>query len=209
MAKEIIVNAYPKSGITWLVHLLCDLLDSPQQDLPNSPKMYWGDNEDGNYIIRKTHSIYQPRFNNKTVIFLQRDPRDIAVSRMYYNSCRFNIRQSMAALWTTGKNKYTYDNWLSSWFNRPNVYYTKYELLHSQPYKELSAIYHFITGSSVLNDKIKRVLENQSLENMRLQIDDHFVRKGIVGDWRNHFSEDDIKVFEDNLGDFMRTQGYD
>ena len=38
--------------------------------------------------------------------------------------------------------------------------------------------------------------------------DRHFMRKGIVGDWRNHFDRETAKMFNDHFGQFMLEQGY-
>ena len=36
-----------------------------------------------------------------------------------------------------------------------------------------------------------------------------FFRKGIVGDWRNHFSEENIVVFKQVAGNTLITAGYE
>jgi hypothetical protein len=42
----------------------------------------------------------------------------------------------------------------------------------------------------------------------QLNNDRHFMRKGVVGDWRNHFNRDQAKRFNDHFGEFMIKQGY-
>jgi hypothetical protein len=36
----------------------------------------------------------------------------------------------------------------------------------------------------------------------------HHPRKGVIGDWVNHFSDDDLNVFDLLAGDIMREFGY-
>lgn len=209
--QEILVNAYPKSGLTWLIHLLCDLLESPQHDTPGAPLLTWYAVDNGGYILRKRREPYNTGLIGKIVVLIQRDPRDVAVSAMHYRR-QTSIRDAMQTLWGACYDfEHCYTGWLGSWLNtKAYTVLTRYEWLHQKPVDELRRIVSELTGNSPTDDRIQQALERQSFENMVTQLggDRHFMRKGIVGDWRNHFDREAGRIFNGYLGDFMLQQGY-
>lgn len=217
MTQQIIVTAYPKSGITWLVHLLCDLLNSPQQDTPNMEPLWWGPDRGGNYTISKQHSpfnleghttVITPKdLETKKVIFLQRDPRDVAVSAVMYRAGNTSLVDNMQRMFRG----ITYLRWINSWLRdcRFSITITKYEDLYLFPYASLSIILHKITRENVVDAMLKGAIKRHSFSEMRQYMnDDHFMRKGIIGDWRNHFTRNIGRQFNDELGEFMLEQSY-
>lgn len=199
---EVYVVAYPKSGVTWLIHLLCDLLDSPQQDIPGGPIVgRWGVRCDGGYMMRKSHDAYGSRFAGKIVVFTQRDPRDVIVSTSHY--CRWSM--DSAAKYVTGN----YESWIRPWLNSGAVI-TRYRWLHDRPTEELRRIARAITGNTPTDEHIQAALDRQSFENMIRQLsgDKHFMRRGVVGDWRNHLNQKQGKRINKALGNFMLEQGF-
>lgn len=196
--KEIIVTAYPRSGQTWLIHMLCDLLDSPQQDTPDSELMWWGDGREGGYVIRKTHLPYSDDLKDKTVVYLQRDPRDVAVSASHYLG--IGLIEAVAEMELMMPYKEFCEGWLGKDFE-----VMRYEYLDN-PYW-LESLFGRM-GWWQLGMDFGAVLEHHSLPNMQRQLGSHFCRKGIVGDWRNHFTRETAKEFDELLGDFMLEQGY-
>ncbi len=205
--KELCITAYPKSGVTWLIHLLCDMLDSPQQDLPEQSLIWHGPGRDGNFVIGKRHEWYQPeKHDNKTVIFLQRDPRDVVISAWFYRGRKTSLAESMRTMWTIEPN---YKDWLGSWSKSNNVICTSFEAMSLYPTVVLKGIFFELSAGETFNrNAIKNVIERQSFSNMQKQIDTHFVRKGIVGDWKNHFTREIAKEFNNHLGEFMLDNDY-
>lgn len=226
LGKDIYVTAYPKSGITWLVRLLSDALDSPVYDRSTGDYRWWGD-KGGDYVIHKRREYYQPKLHDgKTIVFLQRDPRDVVISAWFYRGRKIPLEQSMRTMWQ-GKH---YANWVNSWLNlEPEVICTRYEWLgehyanwvnnrlklrtrHGWLAKydaaELLTLVHLITNK-YLTERCSRAINNHSFENMSVQMNDpHFMRKGIVGDYKNYFTKEIAKEFNDHLGKFMLEKGY-
>lgn len=210
--KEIIVNAYPKSGITWLIHLLCDLLDSPQQDLPNQPLIWNGTGRGGKFIIRKRHNPYMSEMEGKTVVFIHRDPRDVMISAMHYRSSN-NLQVALDKLKTSIYHEINwngdYIDYINSWRGKATVT-TQYRYLHSNPVLELARMYHVLTGEPATNERIMHVIEYNSFDNMSQRMNNpHFFRKGIVGDWRNHFTREIAEKFNNHFGDFLLEYGFE
>lgn len=221
--NEVIVNAYPKSGVTWLLRLICDLLQGVHQDTAKMTPLSYDHPVTSDWVIRKTHYPYWqhaiPILKGKTVVVSQRDPRDIVVSAMFYRS----TTDLDLAIKVMASPKRSYSEWVESWIipneahNKIKLVKTRYEWLH-QGAGELARIFVSITNTP-LNDglipdevmeRAKVALERQSFENMSKSYNDggHFMRKGIVGDWRNHFSREQAKRFNDHFGQFMLEQGY-
>lgn len=205
---DLIANGYPKSGLTWLIHLLSDTFDLTQHNDPNAEVQgYWGDNGN-NGIIRKRHTPNLGQYDK--VIHIQRDPRDVMVSAMHYrrhHDFDFALLVFASPIEHEIGGTWTYEEYLYSWINS-NHFVTRYEWLHSKPVEELGRIADYI-GIEVISDKITQAIERQSFEAMRQQLnDDHFMRLGQVGDWRNHFTREQGEKFNDLLGEFMLSQGY-
>lgn len=212
--REVLVNAYPKSGLTWLVHLVCDLLEGVHQDNEGMTPLTYDHPVTSDWVIRKIHKPYWgdddiSYVSGKTVIFIQRDPRDIVVSAMYYRGTT-DLDAAIAQLIHSN-----YVEYLDSWhfpgaLLNCKLIKTTYERLHSHPYTELKGIVSHLTDNPLSDDRIQKAIERQSFQNMRRQLggDTHFMRKGIVGDWRNHFTGEQAKYFNIHFGEFMMRQGY-
>ena len=187
--SEIIVNSWSRSGTTWLIHLLSDLLASPQQDLPNGKIIgCWGPHCNGNYVIRKRHAKYHSRYRGKTVVLIHRDVCGIVVSTAFYLNISFNEAIGMMS---------GYNNWLKSWLKHATVI-TRYEDLND--YQELKRITYQLTGLKVSTAKVRAAMRRQNFENMTRQLNDtHFMRRGMVGDWRNYLSKKQVKQLYDLL----------
>lgn len=212
--KEVIVNAYPKSGVTWLLHLVCDVLEAQHQDTPQMEALSYGHPVSGGWVVRKSHYPYMGHpisiVKGKTVVMTQRDPRDIIVSAMFYRKAP-DVNKAIDVMIQSN-----YVDYLESWLKPPDdfkvkkIVYTRYEHLHKFPISELRGIVEELTGNWLSGDRIQEAIDRQSFENMVRQLggDRHFMRKGVVGDWQNHFTRDQAKRFNIHFGQFMLEQGY-
>lgn len=211
--NEVLINAYPKSGVTWLLHLVCDLLEGQHQDDERMEPRSYDHPVTSEWIVRKVHYPYWsqsiPILKNKTVVMTQRDPRDVVVSAMHYRKTT-DLQQAIGVMVHSH-----YVNYLESWLKpgRPlkcKVVHTTYELLSNNPIPQLRDIALELTGETLTDERIEMALDRQSFPNMITQLngDRHFMRKGIVGDWRNYFDREAAKMIDNYLGEYMLEQGY-
>lgn len=209
--KWIYVNAFPKAGVTWLVHLLCDALDGTQMDYPGAEQHVWGDTGSSPYIISKQHVAgfeWKPEgLPPGKLVVTVRDPRDMAVSLAYYRTTQDQMAEEMKTLWTGGRSLPPFmERYLGP--DNPADVLTRYEWLQNDTVGELRRIIIGLTDSSPEEDALQKAVARQNVQNMRSRLGSHFVRKGVVGDWKNHFTRSMGRELDEHLGEFMLRLGY-
>lgn len=217
--QEIFTAGFPRSGNTWLNRLLCDLLSSPMQTEAGAVIEWPGVSQDGIYVIRKTHRRGDEKLDWGKWVFIQRDPRDVAVSTMYYYGFS-SLLDTLSALLNQEKCKASeawrnwglgeYEPWVSSWLDYPGRadVMTRYELLHSAPFEELDRLVYSLTGERLGSDWIRACHQRQNFSATKKRYDGHAVRRGIVGDWHNYFNRMEGRMLDNHLGQFMLEQNY-
>ncbi|XP_077488591.1 amine sulfotransferase-like [Amblyomma americanum] len=99
-----------------------------------------------------------------------------------------------------------YDN-LRSWYARkddPNVLLMTYESIKLDTEGSVIKMAKFVDPqlASALeedSDKMRVVLEASSVDHMKKHVQGPFVRKGIVGDWKNYFSREQSRRLEERF----------
>lgn len=95
-----------------------------------------------------------------------------------------------------------------------NYVEVRYEALVDRPENELERLVKFLEAES-RPKVIQRCVESTSFEKLskgreRGREDPaSFFRKGVVGDWRNVFTDDDLTIFERSAGELLTELGYD
>lgn len=212
---EIFTTGHPRSGNTWIGRLLGDLLNSPLQTQPGDVIQFHGEGRDGKYVVRKRHTT-DPLPGPG--VFIYRDPRDVCVSKHFYND-HSSIQHTIEEMNSKGKDKEgivdfygPYEKFVRSLWKHPEKYSIaiKYEDLYYLPYQTLWTVLWEITGVSYGADLILECYERQRFSMVLAKFPEffHSMRKGIVGDWENHFRRDDGRLFQEIFGKLMMDQGY-
>jgi len=228
MVREIYIHGFPKSGNTWLSRLLGDVLDSPVRAVKGTSLADEGYNRQGGYVIRQQHLIIpEDAFG---LIYIYRDPRDVCVSANHYwqmGSLKKAQRRVAKGLWPTTH--------LGGWvqFHKPwrdivkngskvkGVIVTNYETLHVQTAVEILRICIELGAEpvSLIGDVVKRqsfyakqydIMENPDNYDHAFgqTIQLRNLRKGVVGDWINHYTREIGKEAQTYFGDDMLRLGY-
>lgn len=219
---EIYTTGFPRSGNTWLNRLLSDLFSAGMQTKPGEVVDYFGEQPmKDDYIIRKTH-WYARQYNGyghdgekSHMVLVVRDPRDVAVSVMYYRCVEPQLMSTMKTLFIDRELGIEqpvpvagYRAFTKEWENTHQDYVrVRYEKLHTHPLLELQRVHYWVTNKNPDEEHVKQVVERQKFKN-HAENYEHSMRKGIIGDWRNHFKQRHGEFITDKAGDIMLAQGY-
>ncbi|XP_006823353.1 sulfotransferase 1C2-like [Saccoglossus kowalevskii] len=164
------------------------------------------------------------------VIYVTRNPKDSCVS-LFHMICGYQVLQSDDRAW----NKFTrdfidgevvYGSWLDhviSWRDnrdRVDVMFVTYEQMKADFQTVLSTVAEFI-NRPVDDETIEKVTESCEFEELRQHGKDKvaipkvfydskkapFFRKGIVGDWKNHFTQEQNDAFEERIEKVLKSKG--
>lgn len=226
MAREIYINGFPKSGNTWLARLLGDVLDSPVKTVKGIALADEGAERKGDYVIRQHHLITpEDAFG---VVYIYRDPRDVVVSAAHYwRIASLAKAQHCVAkgLWPTthrgGWVQY-HEPWrriVADKNLKEGIAVTCYEALHARTEWEIRFICAQLGAETM--KLIRKVVQRQSIEAKRQAIIDNprdytynpdiqlrNLRKGIVGDWKNHYTRALGEQAQVYFGEYMLELGY-
>lgn len=222
IAERVYENKPFYKGVTqdqfkFLVQSLTAFMFS-QRDIDNNIK----------FIGDKTcaHVLYLPMlleiFPNAKVLHLIRDGRDVVVSMVVHaqrvlklqnSDVKWNIDNKVAEL---GKKWGHYiQNGQQFGLKHPDAYHElRFEDLKQNTDDTLSKVLKFL-GAKTTKKIIQQCVDETSFEKLsggRKEGEEDqtsFLRKGIVGDWRNHFSEANKDAFSQQTGELLSKLGYE
>jgi hypothetical protein len=166
-------------------------------------------------------SAYADLLPNAKFIHIIRDGRDVLVSA-WFNNLRKDEKATRHR-WPQFKDfiEYGAQEWVSEVSKTRTVakqhveryFELRYEALHKDPKPILKALLEFleVSPSSHVLDLCLQAGEFSRLAKgrQRGQEDrDAFFRKGIVGDWRNHFDANTLDTFMHYAGNLMQELSY-
>lgn len=237
--SDVFLASYPKSGNTWLRHLLTFVVTKQSTpwrggldgitdlvgrhaDLPPLAT-------DGGRLI-KTHEAYRPDYQR--AVLLLRDGRDVAVSEYFYQrsyAAHFSIYQDSFEVFfrrfVNGKtngysswHRHTI-SWLDAAVKRPDqILIIRFDDLKSDTANTLRKIVDFI-GIDTSDDIVQGAVEDTSLSAMKRKENTYwesvgkpnlkFIRGGKSGHWRDYFSDELADLYWSEAGEAMRRIGID
>ena len=229
---RIIVTEYPKSGASWVCSMLGTALglqtrdiysrrqssDSPQA-VPWALALAGPDIRAGKPYVIKSHEVpnsslidFPARF-----VHLLRDGRDVVVSKFFYEK-DFCVNNGIYKSFDTPFDTYVVDvaaewrSYVGSWLDT-DVPWHKYESFLEDPVSSLQSVVMGL-GLRIPEVRIKYAVMSNTKEKFSRSLDSRFksntfVRKGISGDWRNHFGPDHVRAFKEVAGDMLIRLGYE
>ena len=238
---DIFLVSFPKSGNTWTRFLLANLLHPKQTatfanihllipDADSTSKRHL-DRMPKPRII-KSHECFDPRYGR--VIYIVRDPRDVAVSQYHYHRKLMKIGddspiQTFVARFLAGQTcphgswGQNVITWLATSEGSPNFLRLRYEDMLADTARELAKVAGFI-GVSASSEQIARAIERSSAARMRkleeTQTDQcnltkgsrkdlTFVRAAGAGGWRSELPAGLVEKIETAWGSLMQHLGYE
>ena len=229
--SRIVIAEYPKSGGTWIVSLLADVLDFYKRDIyanENNPgfdfyQHPWYKNAKdlsipGNSVI-KSHELANSKLSmlKARYFHLVRDGRDVAVSRYFYEKdfCVKNgIRKDFNISFDEYVEKIAYEwrNYVRSWLESKTPIIRYEDFLHS-PHDEIRKVVRLLDYKNISDNDIRHAILQNTKDRTRKSLSktfkfNTFVRKGVSGDWKNHFSDHNTERFETIAGEALFATGY-
>lgn len=140
-----------------------------------------------------------------SAIFLYRDPRDIQVSSAFYWDKRFTFDVATVL----GKARE-----ISLWSRLEKVFLLRYEELSLDTWGSLQRLVEFI-GFTVPPDILQKICEFNSFQYLSggrppgQEDRAHHYRKGIIGDWKNHYTEENKETVKMACGQLLIDIGYE
>ena len=226
---KIVLTEHPKSGGNWVSQMIAEYLDIPypRDRLPprrwcvlhghylhvadaNGTIVMWRDGRD----VIVSHYYYH-LFHRRTTMpgwaetqqerIGIKDPRDI----------QSNLPKYIEYCFTDGPPfNMTWSSFIETWKNRTGHVETSYEAMHDNPGRELKKIFEHLSVNNIDDAKLDACISKYSFESVtgRKPGEENaycFVRKGIVGDWKNHFTREAREVFDHYAGQALIELGYE
>jgi Sulfotransferase domain len=238
---DVFLTSYPRSGNTWTRFLVGNLVHTEESVTFLNverlvPDMYKHSDRYMRNLPRprmlKSHEVFDPRY--KRVIYIVRDPRDVAVSQYHWEMKQKSVQdecpiEQFVPRWIEGIYWDRLANWgdhVTSWLStrqgRDSFVVLRYEDLLANAQAELIKVARLL-GIEPSPERLARAVELSSADRMKklestqgnkwvqtryTRQDKAFVRKAASGDWRSVLPSQSVKEIEVAWGSIMTHLGY-
>ena len=225
---------FPKSGTVWLCQLLGTTLGVPYPRNYQSPVMMeavihahwrWSPRLPPTAYIRRDGRdvIVSLYFHFQRAMSLDRNPLrrrrlDDRLAHVWGEGDPADIRSNLprfieSEMTSPLASPLPWQKHVADWWGRPGVSQVSYEGLLADPETELRRVVHELTGadpgSAVVAAAVRRyAFQHASGRAAGTEDRSSFLRKGVAGDWRNHFTREAGEVFDHYAGEQLVELGY-
>ncbi len=224
-----IINEYPKSGGTWLGQMLADAMDVPfpRNRLPilrssilhghylwsgfmKNVVIIWRDGRDV-LISQYYHSLFKNEKGNARLVDITRNKLKFSD----YNDIRNNLVDFIEYTYINKKHpNFSWADFANVWAERQDAAHVRYEDLRQNPGSELKRVVKIISNKDIDLSSAQQIAEKYSFEKQSgrkpgQENTGSFMRKGIIGDWKNHFTPEAKRLFDKYAGDALIKLGYE
>jgi len=238
---DVFLVSYPKSGNTWTRFLIGNLISKGEKADFSSINRIIPDPEAltkraANQLPRprilKSHQYFDPRYPK--VIYIVRDPRDVAVSQYHFQRkrrviqdgypieefVRGFIRGETSIYGSWGENA---ASWLATRHGQSNFLLLRYEDMLEDTRQALAKVAAFLDICAT-PERLQLAVENSSADHMReleksqaklwsttknTRQDVPFVRAAKSSEWKSELPHESVAEIESAWGHLMRYLGYE
>jgi hypothetical protein len=132
-----------------------------------------------------------------------------------YEDVRLNLPAFIEYAFTRQRRPgFSWSQFVLQWFGQPEATLVRYEDVRRDPAGELNRIIQERAGRTLDRWRAQEIVDEFSFERQAgraigQENKNSFMRKGIVGDWRNHFTNEAREVFFHYAGDALVRLGYE
>lgn len=224
-----IINEYPKSGASWIGEMLSDSLavPFPRNRLPmfrssilhghmmhkwnmHNILIVWRDGRDV-LVSQYYHFLFNNDKGNSKLV--EQCRADLQFDN--YSDIKENLLQFMEYVYEHKKHpSFSWTDFHEQWGSCENCTHVKYEDMRIRPVVELCRISQSLSGKSLQLTHAEEIVQNHSFEKVSgRKVGDEdtnsFLRKGTVGDWKNHFNLESKTKFNKYAGELLIQLGYE
>ncbi|XP_078614176.1 amine sulfotransferase-like [Branchiostoma floridae x Branchiostoma japonicum] len=234
---DVVIVSYPKSGVNWMFEIVRRINDENKENsVLTGPEFHYHGQRPCHVQLRErpsprlmyTHLPFQlappglrSPVNKVKVIVVLRNPKDVCVSWYYFakknrelkaeESWEHNIEKFLDGKVICGDHL---DHVLGWWQMKddPHFLFVKYEDMNKDFRSSVKTIAAFLE-KELTDEHLTLILKSCSLESMRKTLAESgtwrkdVVRKGMVGDWKNHFSAEESARFDQKYRERMAGTG--
>lgn len=228
-----LIAEYPKSGGTWYGQMLSDYFDLPFPRNTAKPKiekcvlhgheLYKGYKAPCSILLRDGRDLmvsfyYHHLFKNEWNHHASVDMHRHELKFRDFNDIETNLPEFivyMNTVWAKKFNHFTWHDFIYSWIGSvPTARIVKYEDLLNNPVLTMKTVIESLKNKSVDIHRLEKIIDKYSFEKIsgRSKGDENtssFVRKGIAGDWVNHFSQEAKEAFHYYSGEALIHSRYE
>jgi hypothetical protein len=239
---DVFLTSYPRSGNTWTRFLVGNLVHTEEAvTFLNVERLVPDMYKHGDHYLRhlprprilKSHEVFDPRY--KKIIYIVRDPRDVAVSNYHWEMKQKSVAEdcpieNFVPGWIEGNYWGRLGNWgdhVTSWLSTrqdsKRFVVLRYEDLIADAARELIKVAN-VLGIDPTSERLTRAAELSSADRMRqlestqggkwvqtryTRQDKPFVRKASSGGWRSVLPAQSVAEIEAAWGQVMTSLGYE
>ena len=226
---KIVLTEHPKSGGTWVCQMIAEYLSipNPHDRLPprrrcvlhghylnvaddNDTIVIWRDGRD----VIVSHYYYHLFHRRSTMPgWAERQQERLGIKDAL--DIQGNLPRYIEYCFTDGPPYHmTWTSFMETWKNRSDYVETSYEAMRENPQREMKRILAHLSIHNIDDVKLNACISKFSFENVtgRKPGEENaycFIRKGIVGDWKNHFSREAREVFDHYAGQALIDLDYE
>lgn len=224
-----IVNGHQKSGTTWVSQLLAAALDLPYQSNrmpvpkpsilhahylhPGTMKnvvIVWRDGRD-TLLSWYYHCLFLNDLGGNRLL-VERVRNDLRFTD--YLDVRANLPQFLKYSFTRQSSpRFSWADFVRSWHHQREAVHVYYEDLKASGERELRRIVRELTGRELGFERTENIIREFSFSRQSKgqsgEGSERFLRKGIVGDWRNYYNAEARKTFDYYAGKELILLGYE
>ena len=167
-----------------------------------------------------------PNTTTAKYIYIARNPKDVCVSFWYFNKAQIQKLTSedlslvpMDSFCTDFSEVKGMAGMYGGWWEHRNELFITYESMQKEPHKTMQAIAELLEIKDNVQELIDTVVSKTTFSSMvgnpsvnaRKKGDTAIgvvvLRKGIIGDWKNHFTKEQSEEYEEKIIKILKEHG--